>query len=64
MISSQTPVFDKSLFASPHFHDNLSAHKPPSLEIQAPHTYQNKVEFPPADALVSPPLDNTELLTL
>ena len=39
-ISFKTPFFYENLFTSPHFHGNLSAHKPPSLEILASHTYQ------------------------
>ena len=32
----------------PHFHSNLSAHKPPSSEIRAAHTYQKKLSAPQA----------------
>ena len=41
-IHSQAPVFDENSLTRPYFHGNLTAHKPPSSEIQAAHTYQNK----------------------
>ena len=43
MISSETPVLNESPLTSPQFHGNLSAHKPPSSEFRAAHSYQNKV---------------------
>ena len=38
-ISSKAPDFDENLLTSPHFLGNLSAHKPPSSEMRAAHTY-------------------------
>ena len=41
------PIFDENPLTSFLFHGNLSAHKPPSLEIWVTHTFQKKVECPP-----------------
>ena len=46
IIGSQAPVFDESPLTSSHFQGNLSAPKPPSLEIGAAYTYQKKVACP------------------
>ena len=50
IFSSKVLVFDENPLTRPHFHSNLSNHKPPSLEIQAAHrpTYQkNKMSCIP-----------------
>ena len=44
-IGSQAPVLCENPLTRPHFHDNLSAHKPSSSEIRAAHTFQKIVKF-------------------
>ena len=56
-VCSKAPVFDENPLTSPHFHGNLSAHKPPSLEIWATQTYQKK-------KLSAPQSETSDLLGL